>query len=96
MDKRQELMNKIMVLLQEVDRAKLQVSEEKINYLERYRKWMESVLQKLQDGRLAESKGRLIGSMRGISEYDDLSRIKTLYDAAVDVDSFYSKECKEW
>lgn len=96
MDKRQELIKKIKLLLQEVDKAKLQVSEEKISYLERYRIWMESVLQKLQDGRMTESNGRLIGCMRGISEYDDLARIKELYDAAADVDCFYSKECKEW
>ena len=96
MDKRQELMKKIEVLLQEVDRAKLQVSEEKVSYLERYQKWMESVLQKLQESRLAESKGRVIGCMRGISEYDNLASIKPLYDAAVAVDFFYSDECKEW
>lgn len=34
--------------------------------------------------------------MRGISEYDTLSSIKTLYDAAAEVDLFYSQTCKEW
>ena len=32
--------------------------------------------------------------MRGISEYDSLASIKELYDAASDVDLFYSKECQ--
>lgn len=42
------------------------------------------------------SKGGLIGTMRGISEYDSLASIKALYDAASDVDLFYSKECQKW
>lgn len=96
MDKRQELMKKMSILLQEIDKAKLQVSVEKISYLDRYKDWIEGVMQKLQNGTLSESKGGLIGSMRGISEYDELSSIKELYYAAADVDIFYSEECKEW
>lgn len=34
--------------------------------------------------------------MREISEYDSLATIKALYDAASDVDLFYSKECQKW
>ena len=34
--------------------------------------------------------------MRAISEYDSLASIKGLYDAASDVDLFYSKECHKW
>lgn len=96
MDKRRELMKKMSILLQEVDKAKLRVSAEKVNYLDRYKDGIERVMRKLQNDTLSESKGGLIGSMRGISEYDDLASIKELYDAAVDVDLFYSEECKEW
>ena len=45
---------------------------------------------------MPESKGELIGAMRAISEYDSLASIKELYDAASDVDLFYSKECQKW
>lgn len=51
---------------------------------------------RLQNGELRESKGGTLGMMRGISEYDSLSSIKTLYDATAEVDLFYSQKCKEW
>lgn len=54
------------------------------------------MIKKLQDGTLPPFKGGLIGTMRGISEYDSLASIKELYDAASDVDLFYSKECQKW
>lgn len=96
MDKKQVLMDKIHTLLLEIDEAKKQVDIEKVSYLENYKKGVENVMQRLQEGMLPPSKGGLIGTMRGISEYDSLSSIKKLYDAASDVDLFYSTECKEW
>ena len=65
-------------------------------YLNNYENRIESVIKKLQDCTLHASKGGLIGTMRGISEYDSLASIKALYDAASDVDLFYSKECQKW
>lgn len=96
MDKRQELNKRIDILLEEIDNAKMLVNEDKVRYLDTYKNGIEKVLQRLQNGTLSESNGRLIGAMRGISEYDDLAKIKKLYDAAVDVDLFYCNECKEW
>ena len=64
--------------------------------LNNYENRIEVVIKKLQDGTLPASKGGLIGTMRGISEYDSLASIKALYDAASDVDLFYSKECQKW
>ena len=84
------------ILLLEIDEAKKQVDDEKVNYLNNYMIAIENVMQRLQDGMLPASKGGLIGAMRGISEYDSLSSIKKLYDAAADVDLYYSGECKEW
>ena len=57
---------------------------------------MDVIIKKLRDGTLPSFKGGLIGTMRGISEYDSLASIKALYDAASDVDLFYSKECQKW
>ena len=96
MDKKQVLMEKMSVLLLEIEEAKKVVDEEKISYLDNYMKGVENVMKKLQDGILPTSTGGLIGTMRGISEYDSLASIEKLYDAAADVDLFYSRECKEW
>lgn len=96
MDKRQELLKKLKILIKEIDEAMHVVDDEKIKYLDSYKSTIESVIAKLQDGILPSSRGGLIGVMRGISEYDSLASIKALYDAASDVDLFYSKECQEW
>lgn len=96
MDKKEELMKKIFALLQEIDEAVKIVDDRKVVYLIKYKKYVENVLTRLQNGELPESKGGTIGTMRGISEYDSLSYIKTLYDAAAEVDLFYSQNCKEW
>lgn len=96
MDKRQELLKKLYLLVQEIDEAKKIVDDEKNRYLNNYENGIEIVIKKLQDGTLPESKGGLIGAMRGISEYDSLASIKALYDAASNVDLFYSRECQKW
>lgn len=96
MDKQQELSNKLHQLLQEIHNAKKIVDNEKIQYLNCYEMQVTAILNQLQAGRFPASKGGLIGTMRGISEYDDLALIRELYNAAVDVDLFYSKECKQW
>lgn len=96
MDKRQELLNKLDILVREIDKAKKIVDDEKNQYLSNYENRIKVVIKKLQDGTLPASRGGLIGTMRGISEYDSLASIKTLYDAAVDVDLFYSKKCQKW
>ena len=96
MDNRQELLKKLHLLVQEIDKAKEMVDEEKSQYLNNYENRIEALIKKLQDGTLPASKGGLIGTMRGISEYDSLASIKALYDAASDVDLFYSKECQKW
>ena len=96
MDNRQELLKKLHLLVQEIDKAKEMVDEEKSQYLNNYENRIEAVIKKLQDGTLPASKGGLIGTMRGISEYDTLASIKELYDAASDVDLFCIKECQKW
>ncbi|MCM1172351.1 MAG: hypothetical protein NC393_09520 [Clostridium sp.] len=93
MDKKQELLKKFHLLIQEIEKAKKVADGEKNIYLDNYEEWIEAVTRRLQDGTLPASKGELIGTTRGISEYDSLASIKTLYDAASDVDLFYSREC---
>jgi len=96
MDKRQELLKKLHLLVQEIDKDKEMVDDQKKQYLNSYENRIKVVIKELQDGTLPTSKGGLIGTMRGISEYDSLSSIKALYDVASGVDLFYSRECQEW
>ena len=96
MDKRQELLEKLDILVQEIEKAKKIVDDEKKQYLNNYENRIEVIIKKLREGTLPTFKGGLIGTMRGISEYDTLASIKELYDAASDVDLFYIKECQNW
>lgn len=96
LDKQKELLKRMNILVQEIDKAKNKVDDEKIEYLNKYKSWLETVIKKLQDGLLSSSKGGLIGTMRGISEFDSLASINELYDAAADVDIFYKMNCQEW
>lgn len=96
MDKKRELLKKLHLLVKEIYMAKELVDVEKKQYLNNYEKEVNFVINRLLDGSLPESKGGLIGTMRGISEYDSLASIEGLYDAAADVDLFYSRECQEW
>ena len=90
------MLKKLKILVREIDEAKNLVDDEKIRYLNNYKIGIENVIAKLQNGALPASKGGLLGTMRAISEYDSLAGIKSLYDAAADVDLFYSKYCYEW
>ena len=96
MDNRKKLLTKMDKLVQEIDEAIKVVDDDKKEYLNNYKIGIKNVIKRLQDGTLPASKGGLIGTMRGISEYDSLASIKALYDAASDVDLFYSRECQKW
>lgn len=96
MDKQQELYNKLHQLIQEIHNAKKIVAHEKIQYLNCYETRITTIMNSLKAGQLPASAGGLIGTMRCISEYDSLASIPELYNAAVDVDLFYSQECKTW
>ena len=55
MDNRQELLKKLHLLVQEIDKAKEMVDEEKSQYLNNYENRIEAVIKKLQDGTLPAS-----------------------------------------
>lgn len=96
MNKKQVLIEKIRNLLYEVEKAKNIVDEDKFIYLDNYAKSIERIMNKVEEESLPPSQGGVMGTMRGISEYDSLASIKSLYDAACDVDLYYSNECKTW
>lgn len=89
-------MQKINFLLVEIVKAKEIVDESKKAYLDNYKKGIENIVKQLENDTLPASNGGVMGVMRGISEYDSLAIITPLYDAAYDVDLYYSNECKEW
>lgn len=49
MDKRQELLKKLDILVQEIDKAKKIVDDEKNQYLDNYENRIEVVIKKLRD-----------------------------------------------
>ena len=89
MDKRQELMQRLYILVQEIDETEKIVDDRLVAYLNNYKKGVENIIKKLQKGELPASKGGLIGTMRGISEYDTLSSIKTFENYRSKAKVFY-------
>lgn len=47
-------------------------------------------------GSFPASQGKLLGTGRAISEFDNLNEIVALYDAAYDAYAYYSNECYDW
>lgn len=96
MDNREILLTKLEILVKEIDEAIIVVDYDKKKYLNNYKIKVKMLIKKLQEGTLPSSNGGLMGTMRWISEYDSLASIRELYDAASDVDLFYSRKCKTW
>lgn len=95
-NKKRVLRDKILKFLREIDKAEAAASISNFGSLNLCRIWMENILEKLENGILPSSNGDMIGAMKYISQHDCLSVIHDLYEAATDVDTYYSNECKEW
>ena len=95
-DKKRVLRDKILKLLREIDKAYTVASRFNSGSLNLCRIWIETILQELENGTLPSSEGKKMGVMQHISQLDSLSEVHDLYEAAADVDTFYSSECKEW
>lgn len=95
MDKYINLYNKLKRLKKEVDLAVAQVEDDYTkDYLKKYQKNIIRLMDMTKSKSIMASNGGLIGVLRAISEYDDLSAIDSLYNAAYDVENYYSNECK--
>lgn len=57
MDKRQELMQRLHILVQEIDETEKIVDDRMVAYLYNYKKGVENIIKKLQKGELPASKG---------------------------------------
>ncbi len=89
-NKKRVLRDKILKFLREIDKAEAVASISNSGSLNLCRIWMENILEKLENGILPSSNGDMIGAMKYISQLDCLSVIHDLYEAAADVDTFYS------
>lgn len=97
MDKYNNLYDKLKRLKKEIDLAVAQVEDDYTkDYLKKYQKNIIRLMDMTKSKSIKASNGGLIGVLRAISEYDDLSAIDSLYNAAYDVENYYSNECKNF
>lgn len=88
------LEKKLEKLCDEIDLAISNVNEDTKRYLRKYKLNIKNNIEKVHEKRIEPSGGELMGTLRAISEFDNLSAIDSLYDAAYDVDIYYREECK--
>ena len=97
MDKYNNLYEKLEKLKKEVDSAIAQIEDEYVkDYLKKYENNIIRLMDMTNSKSIKASNGGLLGVLRAISEYDDLSAIDLLYNAAYDVENYYSYECKNF
>ena len=96
MSKKENLIHKLTELEEVIDIVKKEVGDDEKEYLNKYKKHVNCLIEKIRNGEISASNGGLLGVLRAISEYDNLAEIKQLYDAASEVEIYYSCKCKEW
>lgn len=94
--KKEKLKCKLEILNSEMQQASKLVDNFTKQYLYNLQKLVKEYQDQIDKNLLSVSKGGNLGFRRAILEYDDLADIDSLYEAACDVDSYYSNECKEW
>lgn len=92
--KKELLRNKLQNLLRELETVKGTADDWTINYLCSLEKLIKSYIEKIETDDLNVSNGENLGFKRAILEYDNLADIDSLYNAACEVDYFYSNECR--
>ena len=94
---KKEIMKKKLDNLQnEIRMAKIEADEFTKDYLCNLESKIEEYKNKLDLNEMESSDGGTLGFRRAILEYNDLANIDSLYEAAMDIDKFYSEECKKW
>ncbi|MBR4670439.1 MAG: hypothetical protein IKO84_07555 [Butyrivibrio sp.] len=96
MNNKEILREKMDRLVAETTVAKGLVDTSDATYLEKYKNSMETVIRLIDSDSIPASDGGVIGATSGLSERDKLSSLISLYDAAADVDLYYSQNCKTW
>ncbi|RKM63248.1 MULTISPECIES: hypothetical protein [unclassified Butyrivibrio] len=96
MNNKEILRKKMDRLVAEVGAAKGLVDTAEADYLEKYKNGMETVIRLIDSDSIPASEGGVIGATSGLSESSKLASLINLYDAAADVDLYYSQNCKTW
>lgn len=96
MNRKEKLKEKLELLSLELNSAKKIVDDRTIDYLCRIEKNVDIYIEEINLGELGMSQGGNLGFKRAIIEYDNLAAIDSLYNAAREVDTYYSNECKIW
>ncbi|RKM58014.1 hypothetical protein D6853_00280 [Butyrivibrio sp. X503] len=96
MNNKEILREKMGRLVAETKAAKELVDSADAGYLEKYKDSMETVIRLIDSDTIPTSEGGVIGATSALSERNKLSSLISLYDAAADVDLYYSQNCKTW
>lgn len=90
------LKEKLNILQHEISKIKNDVDDYTKEYISKLEKLIESYKNKLDLNEMDTSDGGTLGFRRAILEYDNLAYIDSLYNAAIEVDNFFGRECSEW
>lgn len=97
MDKYNALYEKLNALKMETETAISQIDNDEVReYLNKYKENIVRLMNLTNNKSIPDSKGGLLGVLRGISEFDDLAAIDSLYNSAYAAENFYSNECKKF
>lgn len=93
MNKYEILENKLEKINQHIDKMQLD-NQSSMNYLMQYKQYVEKLITAIQEKTIRNSKGVVVGLIRGISDYDEICEDEELWYLVTDADNYYSKECK--
>lgn len=88
-DKRNILSHKLNELKREAKRAITGENKNRKDYLEKYIRNIDVIIDKVCSNRLDYYKGSSLGLLKAISVLDDLSSNEDLYNKAYDVEDYY-------
>lgn len=72
----------------------MQLFDESVNsYMMRYRHYLDELINATRNRTIRDSKGAVLGLVRGISDYDEICDDDILWKLLTEADSYYSKEC---
>lgn len=93
--KKEKLKQKLEILKKEMIQAEALTDDDTREYLCNLEKLVKGYLDRIDKNELKESNGDSLGFRRVIIENDSLAEIDSLYDAACEVDTYYSMQTLE-
>ncbi len=91
------LYEKLHILKMETELAILKTNNDDMQvYLNIYKENILRLMNLTNNKTINDSEGASLGVFRAISEFDELAAIDALFNAAYDVDDYYSNNCKSF